>query len=102
MKLASISAEAVATCLCCGWEQKPPMLRLVHSTRKKEEIPLSKKIELAEQSVLAHLRDAHDRLMLTKEKIDLGEEGVRLDYHGRRPEKSLEIALTRGGRKWGR
>lgn len=87
MKLAAINSDGVAQCLICSWNWKSPSKR-----RKKnivEDLTTEDKIKLLEQNILAHLRDVHDRFLLTRERLNSTEDGdiPKIYYNGRRPEK---------------
>jgi hypothetical protein len=85
MKLAFVTPDGIANCLLCRWQEKPPLFHsvLIDGKRKKEELTREKKVELAQQSLIVHLRDAHARLMLEKQEQQLGEEGTKIEFHGR-------------------
>lgn len=84
MKLAFVNPDGVAQCLLCRWQEKAPLYHsvLVDGKRKKQELPIERKVELAQQAAISHLRDSHARLMLEKQEKQL-EEGIRVEYYGR-------------------
>lgn len=80
MKLAVITPDYTASCLICTWKWKVP------ARKKKGELSPEDRVRILEQNVLAHLRDAHDRIMLIKDVDEPKEEGVmgKIYYSGRR------------------
>lgn len=87
MKLATISPNAVAECLLCQWKFVAPSRKRKKGT--SEPLSQEERVTILEQNILAHLRDVHDRLMLTKDEIPSQEKGClgKIYYNGRRPER---------------
>lgn len=85
MRLALINHNAEAKCAVCTWSWRCP------SKRKKKGQPdqilsSEERFKILEQNVLAHLRDAHDRILVTKEEFPPGEDDQikRAHYNGQR------------------
>lgn len=90
MILALVSPDGVATCTCCAWQWKVPGKPLRKGKGKFQavrELTLAERLKLLEEQVLAHLRDQHDRLMLTRHELATGGEFPKVMYEGRRPSR---------------
>lgn len=90
MKLAMITPDGIAHCLCCTWQLKAPSKRRVrHGTT--HDLTTSERQAYLEQSILSHLRDSHDRMLVTRDTCPRDPDVVGLDkvfYNGRRITRS--------------
>lgn len=90
MKLAMTTHDGTAHCLLCPWQQRIASKRKNRRTKEEVEVSPQERGEALEKAVLAHLRDCHDRVMLTKEQVaskNQEEPLPKVFYHGRRPER---------------
>lgn len=93
MKLAMTTPDGIAHCLLCSWQQYIARKRKNRRTKEEVEVSPQERSEALEKAVLAHLRDCHDRVMLTREEVvSKNQEEAPLPkvyYHGRRPARSF-------------
>lgn len=85
MKLAIINPDGSAKCTVCTWSWK------VGNKRKKKGCPdriltPEERFNILELNILAHLRDAHDRVLVTRDVFDPPSEGSlsKAYYNGQR------------------
>ena len=85
MKLAAIHPDATAHCFLCRWSFKMPFKRRVVRGEAQEVSP-QERAKLLEEVVVGHLREAHDRLLLSKDERPPDDEGMpgKVYYLGRR------------------
>lgn len=87
MKLAMITPSAIAHCTLCRWQWKAPTKK----RKSQEPLTMEERFKVLEENILAHLRDAHGRILVHREELEPVEEGLmgKVYYHGRRPERVL-------------